>query len=145
MKAVRSAGDALDLNRLPAPLWSERDGGRRLLAVALARDPDSGRILVGLTDHQILARDRTGISMMAPGLRALHARAKAAGRALPIALVIGGPPALYLAAALAHARPDADLALAGGLLGAPLRWRRLTASRCRARRRRAGDRRHDPG
>jgi 2,5-furandicarboxylate decarboxylase 1 len=117
---VRASGDKLDLARLPAPLWSAGDAGRRLLAVMLAQDPDDGRVLIGLTDHQILARDRASVGVMAPALRALCARAKTAGRALPVALVIGSHPTLYLAAALAHALPDADLALAGGLLGAPL-------------------------
>jgi 2,5-furandicarboxylate decarboxylase 1 len=118
--AVSARGDTLDLGRLPAPLWGAGDAGPRLLAVALARDPDSGRVLLSLTDHQLLARDRLSFGALAPALRALCARMRASGRALPVALVIGGPPALYLAAALAHALPGADLALAGGLLGAPL-------------------------
>ena len=120
VKAVRAAGERIDLERLPVPLWSAGDGGRRLIAVALARDPASGRVLVGLSDHQILARDRMSVGFLAPGLRALAARTKAAGQALPLTVVVGGPPALYLAAALAHGLPGADLALAGGLAGAPL-------------------------
>jgi UbiD family decarboxylase len=120
VKQVRAAGERLDLERLPVPVWSAGDGGRRLLAVAFARDPDSGRVLVGLSDHQVLARDRMSVSFLAPGLRALAAREKAAGRALPVAIVVGGPPALYLAAALAHGMPTADVELAGGLAGTPL-------------------------
>ena len=120
VNAVRASGASLDLGKLPAPLWGASDAGRRLLAVALARDPDSGRMLLSLTDHQMLARDRLSFGALAPAMRALCERMRAGGRALPVALVIGGHPALYLAAALAHALPGADLALAGGLLGAPL-------------------------
>jgi UbiD family decarboxylase len=125
VKAVRAVGAAVDLARLPTAVLCADDPGRRLLAVALAHDPATGRTVPSLTDHQLLGRDLLGVTGLSPALRALHARSRAAGEALPLALVVGGPPALYLAAALAQFRPDVDLGHAGGLNGAPLALARL--------------------
>lgn len=120
VKAVRALGPAVDLATLPATLLCADDAARRIHAVALAHDPETGRTALGLTEHHVLGRDRASVAGLSPALRALHDKAKAAGQALPVALVVGGPPALYLAAALAQFRPSADLALAGGLADAPL-------------------------
>jgi UbiD family decarboxylase len=118
--AVRATLPSLDLTKLPVPLLCDDDAGPRLLAVAIARDPASDRLLVGLAACRLLARDRATVAGLPPALRGLWARCRAAGTALPITLVAGAHPALYLAAALAHNRPDADVGLAGALLGAPL-------------------------
>ena len=120
VKAVRATGAALDLAKLPAVLLCADDPGRRLLGVALARDPASGRILTSLADLMVTGRDQAAVGGLSPTFRALVASAHDAGRPVPIAVTVGGPPALYLAAALAQFMPDADLALAGGLLDAPL-------------------------
>ncbi len=118
--AVRALGPALDLAKLPAALLCADDPGRRILGVALAHDADTGRTVPSLIDLHVLGRDLAAVAGLSPTVRALHARAVAVGSALPIAVVIGGHPALYLAAALAQFVPGADLGLAGGLLGAPL-------------------------
>ncbi len=118
--AVRASATSLDLTKLPVPLLCAEDAGPRLLAVALARDPASDRLLVSPAECRMLARDRASVAGLAPSLRALHARCRAAGQALPLALVAGAHPALYLAAALAHDLPAADVACAGALLGAPI-------------------------
>ncbi|MBV8169501.1 MAG: UbiD family decarboxylase [Alphaproteobacteria bacterium] len=118
--AVRASPGSLDLTKLPVPLLCAEDAGPRLLAVALARDPASGRLLVSPAECRVLARDRASVAGLAPSLRALHARCRAAGQALPLALVAGAHPALYLAAALAHDLPASDVAHAGALLGAPI-------------------------
>ncbi|HUA53090.1 MAG TPA: UbiD family decarboxylase [Candidatus Sulfotelmatobacter sp.] len=120
VKAVRATGAQVDLAKLPAVLTCADDPGRRVIGVALARDPETGRILPSLADLGVLGRDRASVGWLSPALRELHARARRAGRALPIAVTVGGPPALYLAAALAQFMPGADLGLAGGLLDAPL-------------------------
>jgi len=125
VKAVRASGREVDLAKLPAVLLCADDPGRRVLGVALARDPASGRILPSLADLMVTGRDHATVGGLSPAFRALHARARDAGHPLPIAMTVGGPPALYLAAALAQFMPDADLALAGGLFDAALEITRI--------------------
>jgi 2,5-furandicarboxylate decarboxylase 1 len=120
VKAVRATADKLDLARLPAVQLCAEDSGRRILGVALAHDAARDRTLVSLADLQLLGRTTVSCAGLSPALAALHARSAAAGKPLAIAVTVGADPALYLAAALAEMIPDADLALAGGLKGAPL-------------------------
>ena len=118
--AVRATPSSLDLGKLPVPLLCAEDPGPRLLAVALARDPASDRLLVSPAECRMLARDRASVAGLTPSLRALHARCRAAGQPLPMALVAGA----LLGAPIGLCRPDgvdvpvpaeAELVIAGTL------------------------------
>jgi 4-hydroxy-3-polyprenylbenzoate decarboxylase len=116
----RLDGAALRLERLPVARMASGDDAAQFVAVAIATDPDTGAQAIGLTRHHVAGRDRVSLIGMTPSLAALVDRARCAERTLPMTLAIGADPALYLAAALATWR-GADVALAGGLAGAPVK------------------------
>ena len=120
-KEVILRGDAVDLGKLPIPVWTpERDAGPYLTPLWVTRDPDTGRRNIGIRRCQIKGRDRTGILFGAPdrGGAIHYEKWKRRGRHMPAALFIGGDPVQYL---VAPARYGADeLAVAGGIRGAPV-------------------------
>ena len=120
-KEVILRGDAVDLGRLPVPVWTpEKDAGPYLTPLWVTKDPDSGRRNIGIRRCQIKGRDRTGILFGAPdrGGAIHYEKWKRRGRHMPAAFFIGGDPVQYL---VAPARYGADeLAVAGGIRGAPI-------------------------
>jgi len=113
----RRARDALGLAHLPIPRFAADEAGQ-FAAVAIAPDPEGGACL-GLTRHCLVGPERIALVGLGPALEAVLRRWRARGRAMPLALAVGGDPALYLTAALGTWRRT-DLALAGGLAGAPV-------------------------
>jgi UbiD family decarboxylase len=118
--ARRREGGALGLELLPLPRAGAGDDAAQMVAVALARDPDSGRDCIALTRHHVLGPGRLSLIGMSPALAQLCARYHARGQAMPLVLAVGADPALYLAAGLGTWRA-ADCALAGALAGAPIK------------------------
>jgi len=108
------------LAALPLPRAGADDDAPQTVAVAIAVDPDDGRAVLGLVRLVRLDGGQLGIIDLCPTLERLRARRRALGAGMETALVLGGDPALYLAAAIGTWR-DADLALAGALAGAPIR------------------------
>jgi UbiD family decarboxylase len=111
------------LERLPIPRAAAADATSQMAAVAVALDPATGRVFLGLTRHTVLGPGRLSVMDLCPTLEALRQRWRAAGQAMPIALALGAGPALILAAAIGRWR-EADAGLAGSLAGAPLRLAR---------------------
>jgi 4-hydroxy-3-polyprenylbenzoate decarboxylase len=105
---------------LPIPRVGAGDDAPQFVAVAIATDPDSGADHIGLTRVCTAGPGRLGVIDLNPTLAKLFERYRALGRALPMALAVGTAPALALAAALGTWRA-ADLALAGGLAGQPVK------------------------
>jgi UbiD family decarboxylase len=116
-----------DLTGLPIPRAAAADAAPQMAAVAIALDPASDRVSIGLTRHSVLAEARLSVLDLPPSFSALRQRWRDAGRAMPMALALGADPALILAGAIGRWR-DADLALAGSLAGAPLRFSREEGS-----------------
>ncbi len=89
-------------------------------AVAIARDPDGGP--PGLGIHRVAVKDgRTiGIYLNNPPLGAFAARARERGVPLPVALVLGAPPAVLLASIVPAAPGEDKLAFAGALARGPV-------------------------
>ena len=120
-KDVILRGDAVDLGKLPVPVWTpEKDAGPYLTPLWVTKDPDSGRRNIGIRRCQIKGRDRTGILFGAPdrGGAIHYEKWKRRGQHMPAAFFIGGDPVQYL---VAPARYGADeLAVAGGIRGAPI-------------------------
>lgn len=115
-------GDATLLAELPALQSWPGDGGRYLtLPLVFSRDPESGTENCGIYRLQLFADGHLGLHL-SPGadaarhLAAWHGR----GEAMPIAIALGGPPALLFAAALPLPPDLPETALAGWLQQAPL-------------------------
>lgn len=118
---VIDAGN-IDLSLLPVPTVFELDSGPFITgAVGVTRDPDSGKLNVGVYRTLVIGRQRVVINASSMSdLRRIYARWEQNGEAMPIALVIGVSPALLVAAAAKPAVGQSEYDLAGGLLNSPV-------------------------
>jgi UbiD family decarboxylase len=122
-EVVLDAG-ALDVARdIPQVNHSERDAGAYITAgIFLARHPETGVYNASWNRTQLVGGSRMRVRMMPPQhLGQYQAAAEAYGKPLPVAVVIGAPPALMLAAASKIPYDADELATAGAWQGAPLR------------------------
>jgi len=115
-------GDAVDLRRLPIPVYFPGDAGRYLTAgMLVARDPETGVETEGYHRFQVKGRDRMGVSLHSRRrMFEYQRRAEAKGQPLPCAVVLGLHPLVSMGS-LAY--PPADVGkfeVVGGLLGEPL-------------------------
>src|SRR6185369_17863468 len=88
--------EEVDLDKLPIlKCWPE-DGGRFMtLPMVITKDPDTGRRNVGLYRMQVLDRTTTAMHWQIHKVGARHFRRyKELGRKVPVAVAIGGEPAL---------------------------------------------------
>ena len=120
--------EEVSLDSLPILTHCEKDGGPYITAgVALAADPISG--IYNLSYHRIQVADPSRLGFrITPGnhLGVYHQAAEARGRSLPVAVLIGAPPAVMLAGAARLPLRVDELRLAAALSGA-----RLPMQRCR--------------
>ena len=87
----------------------------------VTRDPRNGAINVGNYRGQVKAPDRMGVNINPHNHGGANWRqALARGRAMDVALVIGGPPALTFTAGAKLPYGVEEYAVAGGLIGEPL-------------------------
>lgn len=115
----------IKLSDLPQLTYFERDGGPYISAgVFLANEPDTGVPNLSFHRAQVISdgelRVRLGSSHH---LTQYQAKAEARGEALPVAILIGAPPEVVLAAAAQIAYDESEIEVAGKLAGAPLRLR----------------------
>ncbi len=127
-------GDAVDLTRLPLPTWTPTRDGAPYVAgpVCVTRDPETGVYNLAMRRLMFKDRRRLGFNTVACPRTEVnqqhtyweYAKYEARAEPMPVAVVIGGPPALgYVSAAkvpYAAAGVWSDYALVGGLLGEPL-------------------------
>ncbi|HZO93985.1 MAG TPA: menaquinone biosynthesis decarboxylase [Candidatus Baltobacteraceae bacterium] len=112
--------DPPDLTQLPALTTWPLDGGPFItLPLVFTRDPETRRVNVGMYRVQIYDRTTAGMHWQ----RHKQGRAHAAkwGRRVPVAVAVGGDPALTYAATAPLPPVVDELAFAGFLRGAPLR------------------------
>jgi UbiD family decarboxylase len=97
MEQVESAPD---LRRLPAlTTWPEDGGPFLTLGLVYTEHPDDRRHNLGLYRLQVHERATTGMHwQIGKGGGFHHAVAEARGEALPVTVILGGPPALVLSA-----------------------------------------------
>jgi UbiD family decarboxylase len=131
-KEVIVTGDAIDIDFIPTPRWHEHDGGRFLGTTAgiVTRDPETGILNMG--SYRAMIKDKKSLSI-AGGVRGKKASTgpgggdhilanEKAGRATPVAIVMGMDPLLTLASG-SPVRPGDDGTMeyeaAGGWRGAP--------------------------
>lgn len=118
-----AVGDAASLNDVPLVVHHERDAGPYIsLGVAVCKDPDTGRRNVGVYRFMQqgphgLVPSLTAISNIADIFRKQERR----GQPLDVAIMPGVHPLLALAASYQAPLGTDEYALAGGLLGEPLR------------------------
>ncbi len=115
--------DGVDVARdLPQVVHCPEDAGPYITAgIAIARDPKTGTYNASWNRTQLVGGDHARIRMMPPQhLGQYQASAEAAGKPLPIAMVVGAPPALMVAASSKIPLDASELDVAGGWQRAPL-------------------------
>lgn len=112
---------SVQLSGLPVPKHHEKDAGPYITAaVAIARDPDTGEHNWSIHRLQISGADRLGALILPRHLSVMVRKAEGLGQDLPIALVIGLPPALLLASQAITPYGVDEAGIAGGLLDSPI-------------------------
>ncbi len=114
-------GDDADLTALPVHLQHALDGAPYISAgLDFARDPATGFTNIGMRRLMLRGRREAGIDLNAPSdLRAIYGGAHARGEPLPVAIVVGAHPSDAIAS-LSLVPPQDELALLGGVRGAPV-------------------------
>jgi len=117
------AGDRIDLSIFPTPKWHEHDGGRYIGTgdMVVLKDPESAWVNVGTYRSCIVGKDRLTLWI----IEQKHGKQIArkywqAGRACPVAIVLGCEPATWMAAPSAAKTGVSEYEYSGALRGAPL-------------------------
>ena len=123
-------GDALDepgmgLDALPVPISTPGWDNAPYLSTSsfITSDPDTGIQNMGVYRAQVKAPRRLGMNTSVEqraGAYVHWQKYKARGEKMPAAVVVGGPPAVSYAAVQKAPESMDELALAGGLVGAPI-------------------------
>ena len=122
VKEVIRTGDDVDLGEIPAMITSENDGGRFIASgMAIIKDPETGIRNMSIHRQQITGKDKTGFIMIPRQARRIYDKYAARGEAMPAAVVIGAHPAIVFSSAFTTTFGVDELAIAGGLLGDPVR------------------------
>lgn len=115
--------DLIDLEMFPAPKWHEQDGGRYIgtADMVITRDPDSGWINVGTYRSSVVGKDRLTLWILEHHHgKQIAAKYWKAGRACPVAVVVGCEPVTWMAAPAASKAGVCEYDYAGALRGAPV-------------------------
>src|SRR5215467_3315211 len=121
--ALEAAGAALD--GLPVPISTPGFDNAPYLSAGhyITKDPESGRQNVGNYRGQLKAARRLGMNPsveLRAGIYAHWLKYKARGEPMPCAVVVGAPPLVSYAAVTKLPEDLDELAVAGGLAGAPI-------------------------
>lgn len=130
VKEIVWRGDEVDLGRLPIPVHNELDGGPFLTAaVAVMRDPESGRLNAGIYRHHVYDARHMGVWFFGShdgGV--IHRRRAEKGEPTPVSIVIGHHPAVLMGAVTRVPGIGGEYDVAGALLGAPVELVRSESS-----------------
>ena len=110
-------GDEIDVTRLPVPRFFDGDSHPFITAgLGLAADPDTGHQNLGFYRTPVLDRNTIAINAgKTSNLRRIYLKTMKTSDTMPIALVIGGPPCLYMTAGSKVQPGIADIAVAGAM------------------------------
>jgi UbiD family decarboxylase len=114
-------GDAVDLTKLPVPIWNSLDGGPYItMGCHVSVDPVTGERNVGIYRNQV--HDRYTVGVLCAGYTHLNLQRRKGdpGKPFPVAICIGLDPTIYMAAVAALPLGTDELALAGAVRGAPV-------------------------
>lgn len=113
-------GDQVDMNRLPVPIHAPKDGGPIITGGVIVSKPVDGT-RQNLSFQRMHVKGKDKISIMINEWRHLkefYDAAEAQGKPLPISIVIGADPVVYIGAGL---RYDGDeMEIAGAIRGRPM-------------------------
>lgn len=115
-------GDEVDATRLPLLLHQELDAGKYITSAGtISRDPDSGRLNMGIFRHQLQGPKQVGF-MTNPAHHTAYIlrQLRDEGKRMEVALVIGHHPAMLMAAVSKLEGIGGELEVMGGLLGEPV-------------------------
>lgn len=108
----------VDLTRVPVPRYHPQDGGPYITAgVTVVSDPDFGR---NLSFHRMLLRDAQHFTARIVENRGTHTAWRKAPDGLPVAVCIGLPPHVLLAAAMSPPKGVDEAAVAQAFAPTPL-------------------------
>jgi UbiD family decarboxylase len=112
----------IDLNKFPLVTHSTGDAGRYITGgIVIARHPGEDHLNASWNRLQFVDKDKLHVRMMPPQhLGRYHEVAEAMDQPLPVAVVIGAPPAMMFSAASKIAYERDELEFAGALGDAPL-------------------------
>ncbi|MGD2177119.1 MAG: UbiD family decarboxylase, partial [Anaerolineae bacterium] len=107
-----------DLTRLPIPRYHPDDGGPYITAgVAVVKDPDLGR---NASFHRLMLLDERRFTARIVEGRGTHTALKKVQRDLPVAIAVGSPIQVLLAAAMSPSKSFDELSIANALAPTPL-------------------------
>jgi 4-hydroxy-3-polyprenylbenzoate decarboxylase len=116
-------GDEVDVQKFPAPLWHQKDGGRYIGTgtYSITRDPEEGWLNAGAYRAQVHDKNSVGV-LMAPGHHGALHREKywKNGEPLPIVMVLGGDPISFFYGGVEAPYGVFELDIVGGLRGRPV-------------------------
>jgi 2,5-furandicarboxylate decarboxylase 1 len=111
----------VDLGALPILTHYANDSGPFVTAgLASARDPETGELARGIHRMEVRGPDSLAIALNNPPLAEFYRKAKARGELLPLAVVVGLEPTIFLGCALKMPPGTDKLAKGGSLRGAPV-------------------------
>ncbi|HWE71918.1 MAG TPA: UbiD family decarboxylase, partial [Stellaceae bacterium] len=122
-KALDKPGQGLDGIPIPisTPGWDVSP--YTTLSQYITKDPDTGIQNMGIYRGQVKAPRRLGMNPsleLRPGIYAHWEKAKAKGKKLPAAVILGCPPCIAYTSAQKLPETVDELTVAGGLVGAPI-------------------------
>jgi UbiD family decarboxylase len=113
-------GDAVDLTKIPTPVWHEHDGGPFIgtACLIIMKDPDSDWINYGAYRVQVHG-PKTASVMISPGKhgRILMNKYHERGLPCPVAVVVGMHPAMFMLSGLESPFGKSEFEAAGGIFG----------------------------
>lgn len=116
-------GGDIDLTCLPVPRFWPGDGGPYIGTgdITFTRDPETGRINVGVYRQMLHGRNRVGL-YCSPGKHGRLDREAwwARGKPCEVVAAYGIDPVLFMVGAQAYGAKESELDAAGGLLGRPV-------------------------
>ncbi|MDX1386373.1 MAG: menaquinone biosynthesis decarboxylase, partial [bacterium] len=114
--------EEVDLDRLPILKCWPQDGGRFItLPMVVTQDPDTGRRNVGMYRMQILDKQSTAMHWQIHKVGSRHfQRYKELGKKIPVAVAVGGDPALTYTATAPLPDGVDEFLFAGFLKGQPV-------------------------
>ena len=113
-------GEAVDINRFPAPKWHANDGGRYIgtECLVITADPDSDWINIGT--YRVMVQDGKTLGVfIEPGKHGDVIRRKYwdRGQPCPMIVTVGQAPVLGAIASSGAKSGESEFALAGGKIG----------------------------
>lgn len=113
-------GDQVDMGRLPVPVHAPKDGGPIITGgVIVSKAIDGTRQNLSFQRMHVKGKDKISIMINEwRHLKEFYNAAEAQGKALPISIVVGADPVVYVGAGL---RYDGDeMEIAGAIRGRPM-------------------------